>query len=176
MAITYFTAATLDGYQATVDDSLDWLLTRDHDPEGPHGPSGLLDRYGALVMGGVTYRWVVQNLEETGDTWPYTAPTWVFTTHEAPMVEADVRFVSGAPRHHLTAIEESAAGRDVWLVGGGALTAQFLDQGLIDELWVQFAPVVLGKGKPFLPTAAELSLVEVVRNRDFVCTRYDVLR
>lgn len=176
MTISYFTAATLDGYQATTDDRLDWLFTRDHDPDGPHGLNGLLDRYGALIMGGVTYRWVIQNLAETGDEWPYPVPTWVFSHHAVPTIEADVRFVRGQPRDHISAIIESAAGRDVWLVGGGELAAQFLHQGLIDELWVQFAPVLIGQGKPFLPAATELALVEVVRNRDLVCTRYDVLR
>jgi dihydrofolate reductase len=46
---------------------------------------------------------------------------------------------------------EAAAGRNVWLVGGGELVGQFLDEGLLDEIQLSLAPVVLGSGKPLLP-------------------------
>jgi hypothetical protein len=39
---------------------------------------------------------------------------------------------------------------------------------------VQFAPVTLGEGHPLLPRRVELELLEVARNRDFVCARYGV--
>ena len=38
----------------------------------------------------------------------------------------------------------AAAGKDVWVVGGGELAGQFADAGLLDEVWVQYAPVTLG--------------------------------
>ena len=46
---------------------------------------------------------------------------------------------------------QAAAGRNVWIVGGGELVGQFYDAGLLDELIVQIAPVTLGAGKPLLP-------------------------
>jgi dihydrofolate reductase len=64
----------------------------------------------------------------------------------------------------------------VWIVGGGDLAGQFADAGLLDELWVQYAPVSLGAGAPLLPRRIELELREVVRNRDFACARYSVVR
>jgi dihydrofolate reductase len=71
----------------------------------------------------------------------------------------------------------AAAGeRNVWVVGGGDLAGQFHDHGLLDEVWVQYAPVTLGAGAPLLPRRAELELVEVDRNRDFGCLRYRVVR
>jgi len=39
----------------------------------------------------------------------------------------------------------------LWLVGGGELVGQFYDAGLLDELIIQFVPVMLGKGAPVLP-------------------------
>ena len=63
----------------------------------------------------------------------------------------------------------------VWVVGGGDLAGQFADAGLLDELWVQYAPVTLGAGAPLLPRHVELRLEDVVRNRDFACARYTVL-
>ena len=47
----------------------------------------------------------------------------------------------------------AAAGKNVWVVGGGNVAAQFADAGLLDELLLTIMPVVLGSGKPLLPIA-----------------------
>jgi dihydrofolate reductase len=66
---------------------------------------------------------------------------------------ADIRFVRGdvVPVHQ--AMLAAAAGKNVWLVGGGDLAGQFYDRGLLDEIIVTIAPVTLGAGKPLLPRA-----------------------
>ena len=69
----------------------------------------------------------------------------------------------------------AAGGKDLWVVGGGDLAGQFADAGLLDEVWVQYAPVTLGSGAPLLPRALDLELLEVARNRNFMCGRYRVL-
>jgi dihydrofolate reductase len=74
------------------------------------------------------------------------------------------------------AMVEAASGKNVWVCGGGDLAGQFHDHGLLDELWVQYAPVTLGDGAPLLPRRVELELLEVDRNRDFACVRYAVVR
>ena len=38
----------------------------------------------------------------------------------------------------------AAGEQNLWLVGGGELVGQFHDAGLLDEVWVQYAPVTLG--------------------------------
>jgi len=178
MATTYCTASSIDGYIADPESSLSWLLSRDVDVRGPMGHEGFLEQVGALVMGSTTYRWVVDH-ELGGDpsaAWPYELPTWVFTTRELPPVRGDVRAVRGpvAPVH--ADLLAAAGARDVWVVGGGDLAGQFADAGLLDEVWVQYAPVALGAGAPLLPRRVELRLEDVVRNRDFACARYTVLR
>ena len=71
---------------------------------------------------------------------------------------------------------EAADGKDLWVVGGGELVGQFHDAGLLDEVWIQYAPVTIGSGAPVLPRHVELRLEEVARNRDFMCVRYTVVR
>lgn len=39
-------------------------------------------------------------------------------------------------------------GKDIWLFGGASLTTTFLNEGLIDEMWLGLVPVILGSGKP----------------------------
>lgn len=74
----------------------------------------------------------------------------------------------------------AAAGRNIWLVGGGDLVGQFHDHGLLDELIVTIASVTLGAGKPMLPraiTAPPLRLQSIRQiGSSFAQLRYEVQR
>ena len=154
MKTQYYTASSLDGFIATPDDSLEWLF-----PLGDIADTSYPDFFaqvGALAMGAATYEWmlrhVVRPASGTPQPWPYEHPTWVFTSRTLPTVDgADLRFVSGDVRPVHAAMAAAAAGRNVWIVGGGELAGQFYDAGLLDELWVQVGSVTLGAGKPLLP-------------------------
>ena len=39
-------------------------------------------------------------------------------------------------------------GKDIWLFGGAKLATFFLNEKLVDEMWLAQVPVVLGSGKP----------------------------
>ncbi|XPP27742.1 MAG: dihydrofolate reductase family protein [Leucobacter sp.] len=172
MATHFYTASSLDGFIATEEHSLDWLFKQDFDLEGPMAYPAFIEGIGALVMGASTYEWLLAHQ----DTWEYEQPTWVFTHRELPTPEgADIRFAAGDVRQIHAEIEAAAAGRDVWVVGGGDLAGQFADANLLDELWVQFAPVTLGAGRSLLPRSLDLELLDTARNRDFVCARYRVI-
>lgn len=174
MATIYFTASSVDGFIADADNSLSWLLSRDVDTHGPMGYERFVDTsVGALVMGSTTYEWILEH-QNTAAPWPYEAPAWVFTTRDLPAVSPNVHIVSGDVAGVHPQMVDAAGGRAVWVVGGGELAGQFVDAGLLDELWVQYAPVALGGGAPLLPRRVELQLEEVTRNRDFACARYVV--
>jgi dihydrofolate reductase len=179
MATSYFTASSVDGFIADPDHSLSWLLSRDIDRRGPMGYERFLEEsVGALAMGSTTYRWIVDHElgGEPSRAWPYDQPTWVFSTRPQPSARGDVRVVQGPVGSPHADMVAAAGGRGVWVVGGGDLAGQFADAGLLDELWVQYAPVTLGAGSPLLPRHVELQLEDVVRNGDFACARYTVLR
>jgi dihydrofolate reductase len=171
MATHYYTASSVDGFIAGPDNSLAWLLSRDIDPAGPQHYETFIKGVGALCMGATTYQWILDN--DPG-SWAYTQPCWVFTHRQFPQTDHDVRFTSAPVPEVHAAMVEAAAGKDVWVVGGGELVGQFHDHGLLDEVWVQYAPVALGSGAPLLPRHVELELVEVDRNRDFACAHYRV--
>ena len=178
MATQYFTASSVDGFIADPDNSLSWLLSRDVDAEGPMSYARFFESVGALAMGATTYGWILEHdvVGDAGGPWPYQVPCWVFTHRDLPRVEGDIRFTRDAvPAVHAELVE-AAGGRNVWVVGGGDLAGQFADAGLLDEVWVQYAPVTLGAGAPLLPRRLELRLEEVGRNRDFACARYGVVR
>lgn len=174
MATHFFTASSLDGFIATPEHSLDWLLKQDIDDEGPMAYQAFEKTIGALAMGASTYEWV---LEHEDGRWGYSQPTWVFTHRDLAIPEgADVRLTRAAIRGVHAQMLAAAGDKDLWVVGGGDLAGQFADAGLLDEVWVQFAPVTLGAGAPLLPRVLDLELLDVARNRSFLCGRYRVVR
>ncbi|WP_314422094.1 dihydrofolate reductase family protein [uncultured Microbacterium sp.] len=174
MATHYYTASSLDGFIATMEHSLDWLLTQEIDQDGPMAYPAFEKEVGALAMGASTFEWVMRH---EGGRWGYAQPTWVFTHREIELpTDGDVRRVQGSVAALHDEMLEAAGDKNLWVVGGGDLAGQFADAGLLDEVWVQFAPVTLGEGAPLLPRALDLELIEVARNRNFMCGRYRVVK
>lgn len=154
MKTQYYVASTLDGYIATESGSLDWLF-----PLGSLSESSyptFIGSVGALGMGSSTYEWILRNADtvaaEAGSAWPYTQPTWIFSSRSLPVVPgADVRFVRGNVANVVGEMRIAAKEKNIWVVGGGDLAGQFYDAGLLDELIVQLGSATLGRGKPLLP-------------------------
>jgi dihydrofolate reductase len=172
----YYTATTLDGFIADAHDSLDWLFVQDLDPGGPMNYDAFIAEVGALAMGSTTYEWIRARVVAGVEKWAYPMPTVVFTHRDLPRIEgADVRFVAGDVTGVHAELVAAAAGKDVWVVGGGDLAGQFADAGLLDEIVTSIAPVTLGAGRPLFPRRYALRLDEVARNGAFACARFTVL-
>jgi dihydrofolate reductase len=184
----YYTATSIDGFIADERNSLEWLfeVPADGDEEGHETR---FDRFfrdvGAMAMGSTTYEWVLDHdqLLEHPEKWRGyygDTPCWVFSHRDLPAIEgADLRFVAGevAPIHR--EMTEAAGGKNVWLVGGGELVGQFADEGLLDEIQLNIAPVTLGAGAPLLPRrllSSRLTLVGVERHGQFIDATYRVGR
>lgn len=177
MKTQYFTATSLDGYIADPDHSLEWLFQFGEEPGQEY--DAFIRDVGVLAMGSSTYEWLLRHMAVSGDSWFYEQPTWVFTSRALPSIDgADIRFVSGdvGPVHQQ--MREIAGEKNLWVVGGGELVGQFYDADLLDELFVQFAPVLLGNGAPLLPrriVSPPLKLVSVKSNdAGFLLTHYQV--
>lgn len=154
MKTQYYTATSLDGFLATENDSIEWLFPLGNLNDSSY-PEFIAD-VGALAMGSSTYQWIIDNVEavtaESGSAWPYTQPTWIFSSRELPVIEgADLRFVNGDVRPVHAEMRAAAGTSNIWIVGGGDLAGQFYDAGLLDELIVQIGSATLGAGKPLFP-------------------------
>ena len=171
----FYTATTLDGFIADDHDSLDWLLSQPLDEGGALNYTDFISDIGTIVMGATTYQWILDNHDVTGEGWPYTQPTWVFTHRDLAPASADVHVVAGAPAQFRETLTQAAGQKDVWIVGGGDLAAQFAAAGMLDEVVVWFAPVLLGSGRPLFTSAYDLTLREFGRNEAFLGARYDVV-
>jgi dihydrofolate reductase len=183
----YYTATSIDGFIADQHNSLDWLFDVEAGSEGDRDKddrfAAFFQGVGAMAMGAATYEWVLEHerLLEHPERWQEfygTTPCWVFT-HRAlpPIPDTDLAFVQGDVAGVHEQMVTAADGKNVWLVGGGDLVGQFADVGLLDEILLGVAPVILGAGAPLLPRrlpAARLSLTSVDRDEQFVFLTYSV--
>jgi dihydrofolate reductase len=182
----YYTATSLDGFIADEHNSLSWLDEIDSPSEADDGAfAAFFADVGAFAMGATTYEWVVNeaHLLDNPDKWTLyygETPCWVLTHRDLePVPDAAITFAQGDIRPIYEAMLDAAAGRNIWVVGGGDLAGQFADAGLLDELIVDVTPVTLGAGAPLMPrrlTSSKLELIDVVRRRQFARLVYRVLR
>src|SRR5258708_6003826 len=86
-----------------------------------------------------------------GDNPPHHVPVYILTHHARPPIEMEgntaFQCMTGGIREALGRAREAAAGRDVRIGGGPNTIQQYLREGLIDELHIAIAPVLLGSGE-----------------------------
>jgi dihydrofolate reductase len=179
---TYFTAMSVDGNIADDAGSLDWLFAAE---DGDDQFAPFFATVGAFAIGAITYEWMLahEGMREHPEKWRGwygDRPCWVFSHRELPAVPGiDLTFVRGDVRPVHEAMARAAGDRTIWLVGGGELAGQFADAGLLDELVLGVAPVVLNGGTPLLPRRLEsdrLTLTAAEKRGPFAYLTYTLGR
>jgi dihydrofolate reductase len=100
-------------------------------------------RIGAVVAG----RWTYEAANHWGDENPWGIPVFIVTHRPEDEPEGGAfTFVSGV-EEAVERAREAADGKDVHVMGGADVLRQALEAGLVDELSIIVAPVVLGGGK-----------------------------
>lgn len=165
--ITIHMVASLDGFIARKDGSVDWLETSDEFADGDTIDSEFVEAFlktiDCYVMGSRTYETAL-GFEAKGLGWSYgDKPTFVLTSRNLPRNRDTVEFYSG----DLTQLVNERlrpAFRSIWFVGGGAVSSECLRLGLADEIRYSVVPVLIGNGIAFfekLDKDIALHLVEV---------------
>jgi dihydrofolate reductase len=143
--VTLHVVSSLDGFIAKKDNSVSWL-----DANGGVYEPGLsisedeaaafVKTIDCYVLGSRTY----EHALELG--WPYgDTPTVVVTGRKWPPARDSVEFYSG-DLETLVDVKLAPRFRNIWLVGGAMLSQRFLELGLVDEIRLIIAPVLLGDG------------------------------
>lgn len=181
--VTLHMAASLDGFIARKDGSVDWLETSDEFEGGetldPEYVSEFLATIDCYVMGSRTYETAL-GFEAKGFGWAYgDKPTFVLTTRVLPKHRDTIEFYSGD-------LEELVNGRlkprfrSIWVVGGGAVAGACLRLGVVDEIRYSILPILIGEGVSFfdgLDRDVALHLLEVKAYKSgMVELRYEVRR
>lgn len=144
-SVYFYGAMSLDGYLAHDHDDLQWLL--DTDLAGRSTYPEFEKQIDTLVMGRVTYDTTLAIL---GDEPFYPGMRKIVFTHSHRPTMPETEFVSGDIVSMVRKLQQQSSS-GIWIVGGGQLVTTLLEGGMIDELWVQVAPVLLGHGKRLFP-------------------------
>ena len=172
--VTLHVVSSMDGFIARRDNSVSWL-----DVQGSVYEAGVsiseeeaarsvrgIDCY---VLGSRTY----EHALELG--WPYgDTPTVVVTGRSLRSARESVEFYAG-DLEKLVREVLAPRFRNIWLVGGAKLCQSFLALGLVDEMRLTIAPVLLGNGLRLFGEMTERAwdLKDVVAYRNgFVELRY----
>lgn len=159
-----FIAVSLDGFIARPDGDIDWLLQRD-DPTEDHGYTDFIADKDALVMGRGSYEKAL-----TFPAWPYDRAVVVLSRKlagsEVPeALKGKVRFSDQPPAELMHELARQDI-RKVY-VDGGQVVQSFLRAGLVHDMVITTAPVLIGQGRPlFGALAADVDL-QLLASRSF---------
>jgi dihydrofolate reductase len=164
--VTIHMAASLDGFIARRDGTVDWLETSDSFEGGetmsPEYVAEFLKTIDCYVMGSRTYETAL-DFEAKGLGWVYgDKPTFVLTSRQLEKTRDTVEFHSGDLAALVNERLKPAFG-SIWFVGGGAVSGECLRLGLADEVRYSIMPILIGDGVAFfkgLDRDVALHLVE----------------
>ena len=179
--VTIHMAASLDGFIARRDGSVDWLETSDTFETGetmtPESVEAFLKTIDCYVMGSRTYETAL-DFEARGFGWAYgDKPTFVLTRRTLRKPRNTVEFYAG-DLGRLVGERLMPAFRSIWFVGGGEVAGECLRRGLADEVRYSIMPILIGDGRSFfdaLDKDVALHLLEATAHKSgMVALRYEV--
>lgn len=145
---------TPNGYIAKADGNSEW--TSEEDLKGFYETS---KKVGNIIMGKNTHQYLVKQ-----GFFPFPDALNLVVSHEK--IENTwgdkVIFTDKAPKEILNILQEKGF-ETAFLAGGGQLNASFMKEGLVDEIYLDVEPLLLGKGIKLFADADfeyELELLE----------------
>jgi dihydrofolate reductase len=147
-----FIAASIDGYIARKDGSLDWLHGHGESDGGDHGYADFMASIDTVVMGRTSFEKVL-----TFDSWPYGSKRVAVLSSRSVAVPdeltSQVEAFSLDPEPLLRHLGQT--GTESVYVDGGVTIQRFLRAGLIQEMTITRAPVLIGSGIPLFGDLSE---------------------
>ncbi|MGX7678818.1 dihydrofolate reductase family protein [Jatrophihabitans sp. DSM 45814] len=178
-ATVWHVMMSLDGYIAARGDSMDWVAA--HGPAGPMVDE-IRDTTGAVLAGRRWHDIATQRFNGRAGIYggKWSGPVFVLT-HTAPSDPPDkeIRFLSGPIEDVVHTAREAAGGRRLGIFGAD-VARQALAAGLLDEIAVHLAPVLLGGGIRLYGGHGEMTVplrrIEATLSPQLTDLRFRVLR
>jgi len=138
---------SLDGYIARRNGAFDFLVI---DQEGEKVMADFFAKIDTTIMGRKTAA-VVEKMRKSGEVpdSPGMA-TYVISRRWKPGKREGFEVVSGSLKAFVSKLKRRP-GKDIYLGGGGELARSFLQEDLVDELFIGLGPMLLGDGIPGFP-------------------------
>jgi len=160
---------SLDGYIARPDGAVDFLfMPKDY------SMAAFFKRIDTAGMGRKTYEMALKlgggNVSTPG------IRTYVFSRMQEAGERDGLTFVNEPPKRLVEGLRKKE-GKDIWLMGGGELTREFLRDDLVDELHLGVVPVLIGEGIPAFPSGFPERKFTLVENNTYskglIALRYE---
>ena len=126
-------AVSLDGMIEGPNGEYDWCP-----PPSKKEMSGFLDKIDTIFLGRKSF-------EQVGKSMFPKKEHYVFSNTLKKAI--DFKLIGKDAKQKVLELKKQP-GKDIWLFGGAKLVSFFLNENLVDEMWLGIVPVVLGKGKP----------------------------
>jgi len=136
MKIILYMAITPNGMIATKDDNTSWISRAESDSY-----SSVVRNAGNLIVGRRTYNILSKQPEFSGLL--KEVKIVVVAQKNAPVLIDPGHSVVSSPKEALRLLKGF---KEVIVAGGGILDSSFLAEDLVDEIYLDVEPVILGKG------------------------------
>ena len=149
MKVILYLAMSVNGYIAGKNDEVDWLYSGSWDEYFK-----IVKQSDVVVVGRRTYE--IMPPEEFQKECEY----YVFTTQKNITKKAsNIFFTSENPKDFVDRMEKSGKVEQIMIAGGAKLNISFLKNNLIDEIYLDVEPIILGNGiSLFAPEHLEIKL------------------
>ena len=136
MKVVLYMAISLNGMIAKSDDDTSWISKEEWDSY-----SLAVRNAGCLIVGHRTYNILTKQPEFS----EFKDVKLVVVAQENFQTLAQNHLVAHSPKEALEILKDF---EEVVVAGGGALNASFMEENLVDEIFIDIEPIVLGKGIP----------------------------
>ncbi|MDW5313178.1 dihydrofolate reductase family protein [Rhizobium sp. PL01] len=168
---------SLDGFAAGPDTSHEhplgrsgdalqaWLFGRDGQQPNEtdqQAAQEMFSQTGAFIIGRTTYD---VGVPEWGEDGAFGMPCFVMTHRlrgQHVMGPTAFNFVNEGPQAVLAKARAEAGGKAVCVMGGATTARQFVEAGLLDELRIHIAPVLLGQGTRLFETLQDVAHLQAM--------------
>jgi dihydrofolate reductase len=162
--IRLFIATTLDGFIAREDGSLDWLDEVGSKEHTDAGYTDFIENIDSVVLGRKTY----EEILSFGIDWPYKDHKTIIITSDKTYKTKTVN-TSVLNKINKDAINKikSDSSKNIWIVGGGQLISEFINNDAIDEITTTIIPIILGKGIKLFPNSPKETKLKLINAQSF---------
>ena len=157
-----YTTVSLDGYLAPVYVGFELLTTILNPEREDYGKKEFYDSIDTIIMGRNTY----YELSCMEVEMPFKDKKIYVVSRKSLELHKEVNFIKGNAISEIKKLKE-LDGKNIWLLGGGLLTASLLENKLIDKLIINYLPYMLGDGIPLFPKYRRESKWKLINNQSF---------
>lgn len=136
MKVILYMAISLNGMIAKSDDDTSWISKEEWDSY-----SLVVRNAGCLIVGHRTYNVLTKQPEFS----EFKDVKLVVVAHDNFKTLALNHLVAHSPKEALGLLKDF---KEVIVAGGGALNASFAEENLVDEIFIDIEPIILGQGIP----------------------------